>query len=114
LFMHCGRFHEYECCINLLHSILEPPMAHGHLEDDHLWGECLTERRYDLVRFVFCKLKVGRTKGPNAEHAPDVGKCKDEQSLLYHCDNYTNPKNQKWHGRLDEHCSKTGIYLGYP
>jgi hypothetical protein len=35
---------EHGRCVDLLHGLLEPPTAHGNPEDDHLWGERLSEK----------------------------------------------------------------------
>lgn len=38
-----GGFREYERCIDLVRSLLEPPTAHGNPEDDYLRRERLTK-----------------------------------------------------------------------
>lgn len=45
---------EYDRRVDLLRSLLSPPIAHGDSEDNHLRGERLEgERRHISVRFVF-------------------------------------------------------------
>ena len=41
--MNRGGLREYERCIDLVHSLLVPPTAHGNPEDDHLRRKRLTQ-----------------------------------------------------------------------
>ena len=41
----CGRVRKYEGRVDLFHRLLEESMAHSDPEDDHLWGECLMEKK---------------------------------------------------------------------
>src|SRR5216683_5827466 len=101
-----GGFREYDCRIDLLHGLLEPPVAHGHPEGDHLRGERLTERRLGSSSGTW----KGRTEGLNAERAPDVGKRKGDRRVSGLCNDHTDPNDGKWRGGLDEDRGDTSIY----
>ena len=75
------RFCEYERCVDLLRSLLAPPMAHGDSEDNHLWGERLEEKgdTYQLDSLGVLGEGGMSGLGLNAEQAPDIGKCIGER-----------------------------------
>ena len=40
-----GRLRKYEGSVELVHSLLAPPTAHGNPENDHLRGEGLIKKK---------------------------------------------------------------------
>lgn len=63
---------KYNRRVDLVSGLLEPPMAHRDAEDDHLWGERLTEKSDTVLLWCTPKGSVGGF-GLNTEHVPDIG-----------------------------------------
>ena len=115
--MGCGSFRKYEPRVDILHGLFEPSMAHGDPEDDHLRGESLIGKGNmgSVSRFILHVLTTasGGGLGLNAEHVPNITKCKRERSVLGRCDDDADPKDGKGRGGLDENRSDIGICPGH-
>jgi hypothetical protein len=115
--MGCGPFCKYETRVDLLHGLFEPSMAHGDPEDDHLRGESLIGKgdTGSVSRFTLHVLTTASAGGLglNAEHVPNITKCKCERSVLGRCDDDTDPKDGKGCRGLDEDRSDIGIRPGH-